>query len=105
MRVEDAKATDGSFQRKGFSFELDLVLARDVGPHINFGGGHLVGMAELEDDFRIADRKAVDVSNAPPQNEGVVVEAEVRRIHEDDLANIRAAADFGIGDEANLQAP
>ena len=35
VRVENAIATDLVLQRKGLGFELDAVLAGDLGPHIH----------------------------------------------------------------------
>jgi hypothetical protein len=43
-------------QRQRFRLELDPVVARKVRPDIDFCRLLLVGMAELEDDFRIAHR-------------------------------------------------
>ena len=45
-------------------------------------------MAKLEDDFRVAHRKAIDVVDAPAQNEGVVVKPKVLGIHEQDFPNL-----------------
>jgi hypothetical protein len=43
---------------------------------------------ELEDELRIARRKAVLVRDAAPQDERVVVEPEVGGIEEENLANL-----------------
>src|SRR6185295_7733312 len=45
-------------------------------------------MAELEDDLRVAGGKPVLVPNASAQDEGVVVEAEVGRVDEQDLPDL-----------------
>src|SRR5262249_3205718 len=59
----------------------------DVGPHVHPGGLVHVRMPELEDDFRIADGESVLVGDAQAQDEGVVVELEVPRIEEENLAD------------------
>src|SRR4029453_12356011 len=43
---------------------------------------------KFEDNFRVADRKAIHVVDAPAQNEGVVVKPKVLGIHEQDFPNL-----------------
>src|SRR5580704_9498477 len=103
--VENPEAADALLQRKCFGFELDLVFARDVGTYIDLRGGHLVGVPELEDDLRIAYGKAVDVSDAPPKDESIVIKTKIRSVHKDDFTNVGAAADLGIRDETDFKLP
>src|SRR6476620_4015692 len=60
-------------------------------------------MAEFEDNFRIANREAVNVRDASPQNEGVVVEAEIGRVAKDDFADLWPLLGFGILNEAHTR--
>src|SRR5262245_44084440 len=86
--VEHAGAADPVAQRQRLGLELDLVDAGDLRPHVEGSGRLEVGVAELEDDLGLAHRKAVLERDAPPQDECVVVEAEVGRVEEDDLADL-----------------
>src|SRR5271157_2890598 len=58
-------------------------------------------MAELENHFRIAYREAVNVRNAPPQDERIVIEVEVGSVIEGDLPDVRPSPSLGIADKAN----
>ena len=77
-----------SLSGSGLALELDAMVAEDVGPHIGFRGNLHVRMTELEDDLRIADRKAVFVRNAAAQDECVVVQPEVLGIDEQHFTDL-----------------
>src|SRR5215469_12015141 len=64
------------------------MVAEDVGTYIGLRSYLEIGMAKLEDDLRLADREAILVGDATPQNEGVIVEAEVIGVDEDDFAQL-----------------
>jgi hypothetical protein len=85
VRVEEAISADLVLQWQCLRFELDAVLACYLGSHIQRSCRLLIRVTELEDDFRIAHREAIDVGDAPSQNECVVVETEVGRIAENNL--------------------
>src|SRR5262249_42860025 len=89
VRVQQAKTAEFLLQGKRLSLELDSILGRDVGPHVHFGGGLEVRMAELEYDFRIADRKAVFIGDASAKDERTVVEREVLGIEKHHLPDSR----------------
>jgi hypothetical protein len=61
-----------------------VTLAGDIGPYVQ-RRLVLVRMAELKHDFPIAHREAVDIGDAPPQDEGVVVNTKIRSVAESDL--------------------
>ena len=103
VRVEDAISADLIFQRKDLGFELDAILASYLWTHVNRRGLLLVGVTELEDDFRIAYGEAIDVGDAPAQNECVVVEAEVGSVAKNDLPDLGPQAGFAVLDKANTQ--
>ena len=48
----------------------------------------LIRVAELEDDFGITHRKAIDVADASAKDERIVVETEVRSVAEDDFPEL-----------------
>ena len=104
VRVQQPVAADLVLQRQRLGLELDAVLAGDLRSHVDRGRGLLVRVAVLEDDLRVAGRKAVDVGDAAAQDERVVVEAEVRRVEEEDLAHLGPLAGLGVGDEADAGA-
>ena len=62
--------------------------AADLRPHICFRRGLYVRVAELENDLRIADGKAVLVGNSPSQDQGIVVEPEVLGVDKQDFADL-----------------
>lgn len=70
------------------ALELHPVISGDLRPDVRFAGGLDVQMAELEDNFLLADREAVLVGHPPPENEGVVVEPEVRGVDKQHLADL-----------------
>src|SRR5262249_1141786 len=41
----------------------------------------------------VPDGEPVLVGDAPPQDEGIVVESEIRRVHEEDFANLQRGID------------
>jgi hypothetical protein len=63
------------------------VIAEYLRPNVGFGGRLDVGVSELEDNLGIPDRKSILVWDPPAQDEGVIIEAEVVRIDEQDLAD------------------
>lgn len=99
VREQRAHTAQAVLEGEDLLLELDAVIARNLRSHVERGGGVAVRMAELEDDLRIAHGKAVLVGEAPAQDEGVVVEAEVLRIEEQHLANLRPQALGGAGIE------
>src|SRR5262245_66129124 len=58
-------------------------------------------MPKLEDDLRIADRKAIHVTDPPSKDERVVVKAEVGSVQEDDFSYLRTLVGGWIGDESH----
>jgi hypothetical protein len=74
------------FQRQGLRLELDPVVAGDVRTHVQFRGLLHIRVAELEHDFRVARGEAVYVSDAPAQDESMVVESEVSGVEEEDTS-------------------
>jgi hypothetical protein len=64
------------------------MVTEDMRSYVGLGRLLYVLMTELEHDLRVADREPVLVANAPAQDEGVVVEAEVGRIHEQDFPDL-----------------
>src|SRR5271165_6714505 len=101
VRVQDAVAAHSVFQRQRFGLELDAVLAGDVGPHIERRRLLLVGMPELEDNLRVANREAIDVDYPPSQDEGIVVKAKVRSVAKGDFADFRTALRIRIRQESD----
>src|SRR5208283_5514470 len=96
VRVQDAVPADFVLLRQDLSLELDPIVPGNIRPHIQRRSFLLVSVTELKDHFRIAHGKTVNVGNAPPQDEGVVVEAEVRRVEENDLPDIWPATGLGV---------
>src|SRR5262249_44136163 len=74
----------------------------DLGADVHLGGGLDVRMPELEHDLRVPHGEAVLVGDTAPQDEGVVVEAEVRRVQEEDLANLQRRIDEVLAGELDL---
>ena len=72
--VEHAHAARPVLEGKGLGLELDLVDPGDMRAHVQVGGLLHVRVTELEDDLRVAHREAVLIQDAPPQDEGVIVE-------------------------------
>lgn len=70
-----------------------------MGPDIGLGGFLQVLVAEFEDDLGVSDRKTV-LRNAPAQNERIVVEAEVRRVHEEDFPDLEGASTKSLVENA-----
>src|SRR6516162_1804737 len=101
--VEKPIPADLVFQWQGFRFELDAILARDIGPHIQRRRLLFVRMTELKHDFRIAHREAVDIGDAPPQDKGVVVKTKIRSVAESDFSDIRPQPGLRVGDKANTR--
>jgi hypothetical protein len=58
-------------------------------------------MAELENHFGVSGGETIDVGDPATKDEGVVVEAEIRSVAEDDFADFGAPLGIGIGDEAD----
>src|SRR3954465_3712219 len=56
--------------------ELHAMVTENLRPPVGLRSGLQVGIAELEHDLGIANRKAVPVRNPPPQDEAAVVKAE-----------------------------
>ncbi len=77
-----------SFRGKSLGLELDLVFAGYLWPDVKSRCLLLIRVTELEDDFGIADGKAIHVGDTPAQDERVVVEPEVGRVTEDDLPDL-----------------
>ena len=100
MREQQADAAELILQRQGFGLELDAVVAEDPRPHVPFGGRLHVRVAELEHDLGIAQREAVLVGDASSQDEGVVVEPEVRGVEEEHLADLQRRVHELLGGEA-----
>ena len=99
MREQQADAAEPILQRQGLGLELDPVVAEDLRPHVRLGGHLHVRVAELEDDLRIAQREAVLVGDASAQDEGVVVEPEVRGVQEEHLADLQRRVHELLGGE------
>src|ERR1019366_4505873 len=99
VRIQDAIPANLVLQRQRFGFELDPVLTGDLGTHIHRRGSLLIGMPELEHDFRVAHRKSVHVRDAPAQDERVVVKPEVGSVTESDFPDLRPQAGFRVRDE------
>ena len=93
VREEQPNAAELVLQRQRLALELDLVVAEDLRPNVRLGGDLHVRMAELEDDLGVPGRETVLVGDAAPQDEGVVVEPEVRRVHEEDFADLERRVD------------
>src|SRR5262245_60897187 len=60
-------------------------------------------MPELEHDLRVTDREAVLVGNAAEKVDGDGVVAEVRRVDEEDLANLELCIDEVPAGELDLR--
>src|SRR3974390_1511447 len=58
-------------------------------------------MPVLEDEFRVADPKAIDVHNPPSQDKRVVVQAKVRSIVKGNFTNFRTALRIEIRHESD----
>ncbi len=101
VRVEDAISADLVLHWQCLGFELDAVLAGDLRPHVHGRSLLLVRVTELEDDLGIANGKAVDIGDAPSQNECVVVEAEVGSVAKNDLADLGPQAGLAVLYETN----
>src|SRR6266542_1975478 len=102
VRVEHAHATQLVLEGQGLRLELDLVDPGNMRAHIEVGGLLRVGMPELEDDFRVTHGKAVFVQDAPAQDEGVVVEAEVRGVQENHFPDLGPLAFELTGGEIDV---
>src|SRR5215510_369761 len=85
---QEADAAERVLERQRLGLELDLVLPGGVRPHVQVRGGLEIGVAELENDLGLAQREAVLVTDPPAQDEGVVVEPEVRGVQKDHLADL-----------------
>jgi hypothetical protein len=55
-----------SFTGNADGFEFDAVFPGDFWPYVDRRSLLFVGMAELENDLRIADRETIHVANTPP---------------------------------------
>ena len=99
VRVERPNAADLVLERQRLRLELDPVVTRDLGPDVHVGRLLQIGVAKLEDDLGIADRKPVDVVGPPAQDEGVVVEPKVGRIEEENLPDARLRVPEGLAGE------
>ena len=82
MREQRAAAADPVLERKCLSLKLDSILAGNLRPHVQLRRLLHFRMPELEDDLRIANWKTVFISDAPSQDEGIVVETEVLGVEE-----------------------
>src|SRR5262249_61015057 len=70
----------------------DRGVTPSLGPHVD-GGGHLeIRVGELKDEFGPPDGEAVLVREPPAQDVGVVVEAEVCGVEEENLPDLREGA-------------
>ena len=96
MRVEYARPADFIAQWQGFHFELDPVVSRDIGAHVHLCRLLQVRVTEFKDDLWIAHGEAVFINNAPSQDEGIIVQAEVRRVQKYDFPDVRSPADAGV---------
>src|SRR6185369_1257393 len=94
--VEHTEPADLIAQRQGLRLELQLVLAGNVRPDIQFRSLLQIRVPELEDYFRLTHGKAVFVGNAPAQDEGIVVKFVVRSVEENDLPYLGSLAHHGI---------
>ena len=88
MGVEHADPAEPLFQRQRLALELDPVLAEDLRPNVGLGRPLYVGVPVLEDDLGVPDWKAVLIRDAPPQNEGIVVQPEVVGVDEENLTDL-----------------
>src|SRR5215471_5000595 len=85
VREQQPVAADLIFERQRLSLELDFVFAGNIRPHVQVRRLLHIRMPELEDDFRIANGEPVLIRDAPPQDEGIVVETEFLGIEEYNL--------------------
>src|SRR5215469_329855 len=99
--VQNAIASDTVFQRKRFGLELNAILAGYVRSYVELRCLLLVGMAIFEDNFGIANGKAVDIGDTPAKDERIVIKTEIGGIAKGDFTNFRPALRIGIGDETN----
>src|SRR5262249_54676509 len=80
-----ARARGMPLLRQHLLLELDPEVVLGCGSHVDLRRLAELGMAELERQLRIAERPPVTVLDALPENEGRLVQIEVRRVVEDDL--------------------
>src|SRR5215831_10980390 len=59
-------------------------------------------MPELENDLRVPNGEAIHITHASAQDKGVVVEAAIGSVNEDDLSDFRPASGLRIVTEANF---
>src|SRR5438093_3805215 len=102
VRVENTYAAQLVLEGQGLRLELDLVDPGDMRTHVEVGGLLHVGMAELEDDLRVAHGKSVFVQDAPAQDEGVVVQAKVLGVEEHHLPDLGSLAVEMAGREIDV---
>src|SRR5262249_32895244 len=80
-----ARAPGMPLLRQHLLLELDPEVVLGCGSDVDLCRLVELGMAELERQLRIADRPPVTVLDALPEDEGRLVQIEVRRVVEDDL--------------------
>ena len=102
MRVERSNAADLVLEGQHLRLEFDPVVTIDVGTDVHLGRLLQIGVAKLEDDIGIADRKPVDVVGPLAKDEGVVVEPKVGRIEEENFPDARLRILEGLAGEIDL---
>ena len=102
VRVERPNAADLALEGQLLRLELDPVGTGDVGANVHVGRLLQIGVAKLEDDLGIADRKPVDVVGPLAKDEGVVVEAKVGRIEEENFPDARLPVLEGLAGEIDV---
>src|SRR3954465_10508486 len=88
MGAEHPELAEPLFQRQRLALELDPVLAKNLRPNVGLGRPLYVGVSVLENDLGVPDWKAVPIRDAPPQNEGMVVQPEVVSVDEENLTDL-----------------
>src|SRR6516165_3689891 len=103
MRVQYAVSAYFILQRQRLGFELDPIRPGDFWPYVQRRRFLQVRVTELKHDFRISCGETIDVANAPPQDEGVVIKTEVWSVPEDDFPDVRPQTSLRIGDKPNFE--
>jgi hypothetical protein len=100
--VKQPNAPDLALEGQRLRLEFDPVGARDLGADVHVGRHLQIGVPKLEDDLGIADRKPVDVVGPLAEDEGVVVEAKVGRIEEENFPDTRLLVLEGLAGEVDV---
>jgi hypothetical protein len=82
------RAAEPILEREGLALELDAIVSEDLRPDIGLRGPLHVWIAKLKYNLRVAGGETIGVRNPTPKDEAVVVESEIRRIYEQDFADL-----------------